>query len=225
MKLARRATALLLVFFLVLGIMPSTVLAAEAGSNGTALQTMPQIAENPDPELPPFADVEPDAYYADAVIWAANHGITNGTSALTFSPEENCTRAQAVTMLWRAAGCPEPSGVGRPFADVSISQYYAKAVWWALEQGITNGSGNGFFSPDEICSRSQIVTSLWRAAGAPKVTGNIPFTDVKGGQYYEMAVRWAVKNGITLGTTQTTFGPEENCTRGQIVTFLYRSIM
>lgn len=209
MRRFRVLVSLLLTACIGIGALPATVLAVEADTPRTATAQ--------------FADVPTDAYYADAVAWVAERNITNGTAQNTFSPEDPCTRAQAVTFLWRAAGCPETSGIGRPFADVSISQYYAKAVWWALEHGITNGSGNQMFSPDEACTRGQIVTFLWRAAGQPTVTGAIPFADVQAGQYYEMAVRWAVKNGITLGTSQTTFSPNDACTRGQIVTFLYRA--
>ncbi|MBE6930897.1 MAG: S-layer homology domain-containing protein, partial [Ruminococcaceae bacterium] len=171
-----------------------------------------------------FADVPADAYYFDAVAWAVENGITSGTSAFTFSPETACTRAQAVTFLWRAAGSPEPESTQMPFKDVSASAYYFKAVLWAVENGITNGTSATTFSPDAECTRAQIVTFLWRSQKSPVVSAVNPFGDVKSGAYYYDAVLWAVSNGITSGTTVTAFSPTANCTRAQIVTFLYRCL-
>ena len=171
----------------------------------------------------PFTDVEDDAYYADAVIWAVGKGITSGTTATTFSPNAPCTRAQAVTFLWRAAGSPEPESMSG-FADVSADSYYAKAVAWAVENGITKGTSDTTFSPNATCTRAQIVTFLWRSQKSPAADGVNPFTDVAADAYYADAVLWAAENGVTSGTTATTFSPNSDCTRAQIVTFLFRCL-
>ena len=165
-----------------------------------------------------------DEYYYDAVIWAVNHNpqITNGTSATEFSPNATCTRGQVVTFLWRANGCPEPKISINPFTDVKADAYYYKAVLWAIEEGITNGTSKTTFSPNEPCTRAHVVTFLWRSAGKPAAGSANPFTDVKAGQYYTDAVLWAVSKNITNGTSANTFSPGSPCTRGQIVTFLYR---
>ena len=168
-----------------------------------------------------FVDVPANAYYYDAVLWAAENGITGGTSATTFSPNASCTRAQIVTFLWRAAGSPEPESRSN-FSDVSADAYYAKAVAWALENGITSGTGNGMFSPDATCTRSQSVTFLYRAAGSPTASDDIAFSDVAAESYYADAVAWAAQNGITSGIGSGLFGPANECSRAQIVTFLYR---
>ena len=170
-----------------------------------------------------FRDVSSTAYYYGAVIWAIQQGITAGTGALTFSPDQPCTRAQAVTFLWRAAGEPEVSG-SHSFTDVKTGSYYEKAVIWAAQNGITSGTTATTFSPNDNCTRAQIVTFLWRAAGEPEVSGSHPFTDVKTSAYYEKPVVWAVAKGVTSGTTTTTFSPTDTCTRSQIVTFLYRHL-
>ena len=169
-----------------------------------------------------FTDVKKSDYFYDAVVWAVNNGVTTGTSATTFSPSAACTRAQVVTFLWRAAGEPAPKSYSNPFTDVKRSDYYYEAVLWAVEKGITTGTSTTTFSPSAACTRAQVVTFLYRAAGEPNVSSGNSFTDVKSGDYYYDAVRWAVKNGITTGTSTTTFGPSSTCTRGQIVTFLYR---
>ena len=174
-----------------------------------------------------FSDVPSGEYFYQPVHWAVNHTpqITNGTSPTTFSPNANCTRGQIVTFLWRAKGQPEPQRTDNPFVDVKPSDYYYKAVLWAVEQGITNGTDATHFSPNASCTRGQAVTFLWRAEGKPAQSGGAnSFTDVKPGQYYYDAVLWAVKNGITNGTSPTTFSPGSPCTRGQIVTFLYRDM-
>lgn len=168
-----------------------------------------------------FTDISADAYYYDAVQWAVDQEITTGTSDLTFGPDDTCTRAQAVTFLWRAAGAPAPSDDRNPFRDVGADAYYHDAVLWAVENGITSGTGDAVFSPDESCSRAQIVTFLYRQAGSPSVSGG-SFSDVQPDSYYAPAVRWAVAQDITSGTSGTTFSPESDCTRAQIVTFLYR---
>ena len=169
----------------------------------------------------PFTDIPSGAYYENAVIWAADKGITGGTSATTFAPNGICTRAQAVTFLWRAAGSPAPKSMNS-FADVPADAYYAKAVAWAVENGITSGTGGGKFSPNATCTRAQIVTFLYRAAGSPAVSGGSVFSDVKAGAYYADAVTWAANKGITGGIGNGLFGSDNNCTRAQIVTFLYR---
>ena len=172
----------------------------------------------------PFEDVPDDACYFDAVLWAVEVGITNGTSDTTFSPDESCTRAQAVTFLWRAAGCPAPKSSEMPFKDVVKGSYYYEAVLWAAENGITMGTSATTFSPEEICTRAHIATFLWRAQGMPDAGRTNPFADVSEGTYYTDAVLWAAENGITKGTSATTFSPDEDCTRAQIVTFLYRCL-
>ena len=170
----------------------------------------------------PFTDVPAGSYYEDAVIWAVGKGITSGTSAVTFDPNGNCTRAQAVTFLWRAAGSPAAKSKVMPFTDVPSGSYYYDAVLWAMEQGITKGTSDTAFSPDATCTRAQIVTFLWRANGSPVVSGNSAFTDVAADAYYAAAVTWAEKNGVTGGIGGGLFGSNNNCTRAQIVTFLWR---
>ena len=170
----------------------------------------------------PFADVPAGSYYADAVAWAVAKGVTTGTGPTTFSPDSPCTRAQAVTLLWRAAGSPAPKGSAVPFTDVPAGSYYADAVRWAVENGITTGTGPTTFSPDDACTRAQLVTLLWRYAKSPAADGGDRFADVPAGIYYEGAVKWAVGNGVTTGTGPTTFSPDDACTRAQAVTFLYR---
>ena len=168
-----------------------------------------------------FDDVPAGAYYEEAVAWAAEKGITEGTSATTFAPKALCTRAQVVTFLWRAAGCPEPQNAGS-FADVTAGSYYAKAVAWAIENGITGGTGDGMFSPDAVCTRAQAVTFLYRASAAPAVDGSSSFSDVDADAYYMAAVRWAEQSGITGGIGGGLFGSDLDCTREQIVTFIFR---
>ena len=175
----------------------------------------------PEPEPLPFVDVPANAYYYDAVAWAVENGITNGTSATTFGPDVSCTRAQMVTFLWRAAGSPEPVTTSNLFTDIQPGAYYYDAVLWAVEQGITNGTSATTFSPDATCTRAQTVTFLWRSNGSPAVSGS-SFADVPADAYYANAVAWAVSEGVTNGTSATTFSPDATCTRAQIVTFLWR---
>ena len=170
-----------------------------------------------------FADVPVDAYCYEAVKWAASEGITGGIGNNLFAPGLPCTRGQIVTFLWRAAGSPAPKSMSS-FADVAEDAYYAKAVAWAVENGITGGTGDGKFSPDATCTRAQAVTFLYRASGSPAVSGSAAFSDVAADAYYADAVKWAEKNGITGGIGGGLFGSGNNCTRGQIVTFLYRSV-
>ena len=169
-----------------------------------------------------FVDVKADNYFYDAVKWAAEKGITSGTDDTHFSPNAACTRAQIVTFLWRAAGSPEPKGTGS-FADVSADSYYTKAVAWAVENGITGGTGDGKFSPNATCTREQAVAFLYRASGSPAVSGGSAFNDVAANAYYADAVAWAEKNEITGGIGGGLFGSGNDCTRAQIVTFLYRT--
>ena len=171
----------------------------------------------------PFTDVPAGSYYEDAVIWAVDKGITTGTSATTFNPNGICTRAQAVTFLWRAAGSPAAKSSAMPFADVKAGSYYETAVLWAVENGITKGTSDTMFSPDATCTRAQIVTFLWRSQKSPAAGMANPFADVAADTYYIDAVLWAVKHNITVGTTFSIFSPDEECTRAQIVTFLYRA--
>ena len=174
-----------------------------------------------------FADMPAKGNWAhDPIDWAVSNEITNGTSASTFSPEEGCTRAQVVTFLWRAAGQPAPASSTNPFTDVKPGAYYYNAVLWAVEKGITNGTSDKTFSPDETCTRAQIVTFLWRYEGQPAPTStDNPFADVRTSAYFGSAVLWAVEKDITNGTSATTFDPEDTCTRAQVVTFLYRDVL
>ena len=170
-----------------------------------------------------FKDVPAGEYYADAVAWAVRNNITTGTSPTTFSPNEGCTRGQVVTFLWRSQGEPKPTGSNNPFKDVKPGDYYYDAVLWAVEKGITKGTSATTFSPDDVCTRGQIVTFLYRWKGEPKLVGaSNPFKDVKSGDYFYSPVLWAVVNGVTKGTTDTTFSPDDTCTRAQVVTFMYR---
>ena len=192
-------------------------------SNVTVKTTF--IMDKSKDEVPnPFEDVSASSYYYDAVQWAVKNGTTGGTSATTFSPDAPCTRAQAVTFLWRAAGSPAPSSTEMPFADVPTDAYYYNAVLWAVENGITGGTSTTTFSPDAPCSRGQIVAFLWRSKQSPMVAAENPFMDVNAADYYHNAVLWAAENGITGGTGANTFSPDAPCTRAQIVTFLYRAL-
>ena len=177
---------------------------------------------NGNPQTGVFVDVATGSYYEDAVDWAVENGITQGTDDTHFSPDGICTRAQAVTFLWRAAGSPEPETRAMPFADVPAGSYYYDAVLWAVENGITEGTSDTRFSPNATCTRAQIVAFLWRSEKSPAASSRNPFADVKSSAYYADAVLWAVKENITKGTTSTTFSPNADCTRAQIVTFLWR---
>ncbi len=169
-----------------------------------------------------FTDVAETDFFYDAVQWAVEKGITNGTSETTLSPNASCTRAQMVTFLWRAAGEPKAKTTTCVFTDVDKDDYYYEALLWAVENGITKGASDTTFSPDASCTRGQMATFLYRNAKTPAVTGDHPFTDVKTDAYYNDAVIWAAAEGITNGTSATTFSPDADCTRGQMVTFLYR---
>ena len=175
----------------------------------------------------PFVDVAEGKYYYDSVLWAYYHDprITGGTDDTHFSPNKTCTREQIVTFLWKAKGAPEPKSNENPFTDVKSNKYYYKAVLWAVENGITGGVTKTAFGVGQPCKREQAMTFLWKAMGSPGILSSTlnPFTDVKEGKYYYTAVLWAVENGVTGGTTKTTFGVGKTCTRGQIVTFLYKA--
>ena len=177
---------------------------------------------NGNPQTGVFVDVATGSYYEDAVDWAVENGITKGTDDTHFSPDGICTRAQAVTFLWRTAGSPKPETRAMPFNDVPVGSYYYDAVLWAVENGITKGTSDTTFSPNMTCTRAQIVAFLWRSEKSPAAGTANPFADVKSTAYYADAVLWAVKENITRGTTNTTFSPDADCTRSQIVTFLWR---
>ena len=176
----------------------------------------------PGPAVNPFVDVPAGSFYYDAVLWAVEKGVTTGTSATTFEPDGSCTRAQAVTFLWRVAGCPAPKSAAMPFTDVKAGSFYYDAVLWAVENGITKGTSETTFEPEADCTRAQIVTLIWRAQKTPAAGTDNPFNDVKAGSFYETAVLWAVKAGVTKGTSAVTFEPEGICTRAQIVTLIWR---
>ena len=199
-------------------------LAVKDNGDGTYTFEMPADKVTVEPTFSwvnPFADVANSAYYVDAVEWMLKREVTQGTTETTFSPNLNCTRAQIVTFLWRAAGSPEPKGTVS-FADVSAGSYYAKAVAWAVENGITGGTGNGLFSPDAACTRAQSAAFLYRAAGSPAVNGSAGFSDVAADAYYAQAVAWAKEHGITGGIGGGLFGSANDCTRAQIAAFLWR---
>ena len=174
----------------------------------------------------PFKDVPQSEYFYAPVLWAYNHDpqITDGMTETTFVPDGTCTRGQVVTFLWRAMGCQEPTKSDNPFKDVKSGDYFYKAVLWAVEKGITDGTSDTTFSPNDPCTRAHVVTFLWRAENKPDAGNNNPFKDVPQSEYYFKPVLWAVAQKITDGTTETTFSPDDPCTRGQIVTFLYRDM-
>ena len=187
----------------------------------------PSVKPNPTPSKPetpenPFVDVKKDDYYYDAVIWAVEKGIAKGVTDTTFQPNASCTRAEMVTFLYRAAGSPEPTNKINPFADVAEDSYYYKAVLWAVEKGIAKGTSETTFSPNDTCTRGQTMAFLYRYANSPAVSGSNSFVDVSETAYYYDATLWAVSEKVTEGTSATTFSPNDLCTRGQIVTFLYR---
>ncbi len=167
-----------------------------------------------------FSDVKEGVYYYDAVQWAVQKGIVNGTSSTTFSPDQNCTRSQTVTIIWRAEGSPAPKAGKSPFTDVPENAFYAEAAKWAAERGIVSGTK---FDPDGEITRAQLATMLYRNAGSPAVSGAAPFKDVPADSWYAKAVAWVNQKGIASGTGEGTFSPDGVCTRGQIVTFLYRA--
>lgn len=185
------------------------------GCGDTYQETIPMLTN-------PFVDVEEQAYYFTPVIWAVNNGITTGMDETHFVPDALCDRSQVATFLWRAAGKPEPDGEANPFLDVPQGSFYEKAVLWAYQSGITTGTDPTHFSPNQPCSRAQVVTFLHRTHGCPEPTVTSAFPDVSQKHYYFKAVLWAAERGITVGTDGGYFRPDDSCTRAQIVTFLYR---
>lgn len=181
------------------------------------------MKSNGNPQTGVFVDVPENSYYEEAVDWAEENGITQGTDDTHFSPNDICTRAQIVTFLWRAAGSPAPKSMSS-FTDVPADAFYANAVAWAVENGITSGTGESKFSPNSTCTRAQAVTFLYRASGSPAVSGKAEFSDVSSTAFYADAVAWAAKKGITTGIGGGLFGSDNDCTRGQIVTFLWRAM-
>ncbi len=184
------------------------------------------FGEKKEEEVTPtgFTDVPAGAYYTDAVKWAVEEEITTGVTSTTFAPNKACTRAEIVTFLWRAKGKPEPTTTENPFTDVSANSFAYKAILWAAEEGITTGTGKNTFNPNGTCTRGEAMTFQWRAANMPAASGASGFTDVRAGAFYADAVNWAVEEEITNGVTSTTFAPNKNCTRGDIVTFLWRDL-
>ncbi len=166
-------------------------------------------------------DVPEDIWYINPVLWAVENGVTNGMDDTHFGPDAGCTRAQVVTFLWAAAGKPEPQNTENPFVDVAESDYFYKPVLWAKENGITAGIDANHFGSNSVCTRAQVVTFLWRAMGGKASHAEVTFTEVQTGDYFYNAVAWAVENGITSGMGDGTFGSNNQCTRAQVVTFLY----
>ena len=178
---------------------------------------MPQVRN-------PFQDVSAERFFSDAVLWAVENGVTSGVDCERFAPDAVCTRGQVVTFLWRAMGCPEPEHVESNFIDLNSNRFYYKAVLWAAEQGIAQGVDETRFAPDARVTRGQFVTFLWRAVGEPSSAGENPFTDVSSDRFYYWPILWASENEITSGVSEMWFAPERGCTRGQVVTFLYRCL-
>lgn len=199
---------------------PAGGAAAPAAPKPAAKAAEAKPAEAPKGKTIAFSDVDAGAYYYDAVQWAVQQGITSGTTETTFSPDKTCTRAQTITFLWRAAGSPAPKAQNNPFTDVKETAHYYHAVLWAAERGIVSGNA---FDPDTAVTRAQVATFLYRNAGSPAVMGGDAFTDVPAGADFAKAVAWVAAKGITSGTKDHTFNPGAACTRGQIVTFLYRA--
>ena len=200
----------------------TTVYAHWTYTGGYTPPVRPRPAEDVPAKYPGFVDAPASSYFYEAVMWAVESGVTTGVSANRFDPNGVCTRAQAMTFLWRAAGSPAPKSRAMPFTDVPVGSYYYDAVLWAVENGITKGTSNTTFNPNDTCTRAQIVSFLWRSEKTPVASSRNLFTDVKPGAYYLDAVLWAVESGITKGTTAMKFSPDADCTRAQIVTFLWR---
>ena len=172
-----------------------------------------------------FSDVPHNAYFKDAVDWAVNNNVTAGIGNNQFGPNQSCTRAQTMTFLWRAHGSPEPKNIasGTAFSDVNANDYFAKPIAWAVENGITAGIGNNQFGSNQKCTRGQVMTFIWRAENSPIENGKTQFSDVHSNDYYNHAIAWAVNHGVTAGVGANKFGPNQSCTRAQIVTFLWRA--
>ncbi|MCD8192292.1 MAG: S-layer homology domain-containing protein [Oscillospiraceae bacterium] len=211
MKKFKRIPALLAALCLAASLVPAAAADGETAEETTDGTIITASA---------FTDVAESDYFFAPVEWAVANGVTVGTSASEFSPDETCTRAQIITFLWRAVGAPEPA-TASSFTDVDSEQYYYKAVQWAHETGVDKSVET--FSPDEPCTRAAVVEFLWLLAGSPAAAVETAFTDVTAESSYALAVAWAVEQGITTGVTETTFAPDDTCTRAQIVTFLYRA--
>ena len=193
-----------------------------AGSPFTSKSTPSTPSKPSTPTGQTFTDVAANAYYANSVAWAVDKGITAGTSKTTFSPNSTCTTAQILTFLWRSQGSPEPTSKTNTFTDIKESDYFYKAALWAKENNIVSRDST-VFNGNTPCTRSSAVLYIWRAAGFPAATKASSFTDVAATTIYAPAVDWAVEQGVTSGTSKTTFSPDTTCTRAQIVTFLYRA--
>ena len=203
--------------------------AATSAAEGEEMRSCDRCGDSEFRTIPklthPFVDVPAGKFYEVPVIWAVNNDITNGIDETHFAPDNICNRGQVVTFLWRAAGSPEPTSSYNPFTDVKEGKFYYKAVLWAVEEGITKGTSATTFSPNDNCTRGHVATFLWRTLGEPNASSSAnPFTDVAQGKFYYDAVLWAAETGVTTGMTATTFEPNRACTRGQIVTFLYRAL-
>ena len=196
-------------------------LQAGCGDSDDSLYFTVKVEEETVPSTPSFTDVKADAYYAEPVKWAVDNGVTAGTTATTFSPNATCTNAQILTFMWRAAGSPEPA-IASPFTNLSGSEYYAKAAVWAYEKGMVAGTS---FDSGTACTRAMTMEYFWKQAGSPETAVSDKFADVSAGSSYAQAVAWAVENGVTAGTSETTFSPDNTCTRAQIVTFLHRALV
>lgn len=172
----------------------------------------------------PFYSAIFSKLFLQKTSWAAKTGVTSGIDSTHFGPNQKCTRAQVMTFLWRANGSPEPKTKNNPFLDVEVNNYYYKPVLWAVENGITTGTSSTTFSPNNACTRGQVMTFLWHARQNPQsVENSNPFEDVKANNYFYNPVLWAIENGITSGTSPTAFSPYQTCTRAQIVTFIWKS--
>lgn len=172
----------------------------------------------------PFMDVFPGDYYYEPVLWAVENGVVKGTKPTAFDPQSGCTRGQAITMVWRAAGSPKPAAAVSPFIDVKETDYCFPAIMWAVEKGIGSEIGEGIFAANASCARGQFLTFLHRAAGCPKATKREhSFLDIKETDFYYEAALWAIENGIAGGMGEGAFGPYALCNRAQVVTFLYRA--
>ena len=196
------------------------------GEKGTAPAPTPTPAPPTTVVVSDFTDVPKNSYAYDAVMWAAQEGITRGTGESVFSPYQSCTRAQAITFLWRAYGCPVVSDTENPFHDVKEGTYYHDAVLWAVEKGIVTGYSHDTFTPDAPCTRAQVIAFLWRSMGRPEAAAaDLQFSDMKDSDYFTPAIQWAVEKDITNGLGNGTFGQDSPCTRAQIITFLYRTLV
>ena len=172
-----------------------------------------------------FEDVEESDYFYDAVRWAVEHGITEGTSDTTFAPKDYCSRGQVITFLWKAMGSPEPQSSSHPFTDIPEDAYYTKAVLWAAEQNIASGTSESTFSPNAPCARAQVMTFLWKLKGQPAATSSAgSFPDVTTADYFYAPVMWAAKEKITTGLIDSRFGAMDQCNRAQVVTLLWHAL-